>query len=408
MRSRQSFPVGQVRRRRGSILVVVLLTLVFATTALMLFIERAGTDLMVHVRDADRMRLRQEAYSALETTLAVLNEFREVIGALHSPNEGWNDPLDWAGYEPAEGRKVTVDFRDESGKISVSQLDYQKLFDLFESWDENQRDAELWADAIMGWMSEEYTPSTFEAPRLEDYERADPGFHPPMRLLRSFAELRAIDVIREEFFNKDGYPNDRGRRFMDAISLFEFSQTNVNSAPGSVLSAVGRYDLQQQELLDDYRSGAGIYRGNGKGYFTSNDELSGIVGEGAGADSFGTEIQALRIIVTVTEGPSEYRLNVVISPNGGARINTTDPIPRKGENDEDEAAREAEEEMAEATDDGAGGGTTPTGKRVSAAALAVAETAENEETSLEYPFTLLEIREIDGPEQPAVAATATL
>jgi hypothetical protein len=30
---------------------------------------------MVHVRDSDRIRLRQEAYSALETTLAVFGGF---------------------------------------------------------------------------------------------------------------------------------------------------------------------------------------------------------------------------------------------------------------------------------------------------------------------------------------------
>ena len=88
---------------RGSVLIVVLVTLVFATAALLLFVERASTDLLVYVRDADRMRLRQEAYSALETTLPVLVDFEEVLDGLHSPDEGWVDPLGWVGYGPGDG-----------------------------------------------------------------------------------------------------------------------------------------------------------------------------------------------------------------------------------------------------------------------------------------------------------------
>ena len=51
--------------RRASVLVVVLVTLVLATIALTLFIERATDDLLVETREADARRLRLEAYSAL-------------------------------------------------------------------------------------------------------------------------------------------------------------------------------------------------------------------------------------------------------------------------------------------------------------------------------------------------------
>ena len=62
-------------RQRGSVLAVVLVTLVFASTALLLFVQKASTDLLVEVRAADAQRLRMEAYGAMETTLAVLEEF---------------------------------------------------------------------------------------------------------------------------------------------------------------------------------------------------------------------------------------------------------------------------------------------------------------------------------------------
>ncbi|MCF3650787.1 general secretion pathway protein GspK [Synoicihabitans lomoniglobus] len=390
------------KSRRASVLIIVLVTLVFATTALLLFIERASTDLIVHVRDADRMRLRQEAYSALETTMAVLLDFKEVIGGLHSPAEGWGDPLDWTDYEPGEGLEVSVEFVDESGKISVGQLTQKSLYDLFFTWGETQSEAELWADAIMGWMEEDYTPVSFEAPEVEDYERGDLAFRPPWRRLRSFEELRAIDVIREAFFTPTGLWNEKGRRFKESVSLFNYSKANVNSAPESVLAALGGFDRMQQELLSDYRGGIGLYQGNGPGFFTDAGEVSGIVGEGAGADAFSTEISALRIIVTVKQNVTEYRLNVVISPNGAASTVRAEPIPRKGESRDttsEEAAADAEATAAQAA--GAPEQGTATAKRVSAAELVVQEDSESENLSLEYPFTLLEIREIDAPEHLA-------
>lgn len=389
-------------RRRASILVVVLITLVFATAALLLFIERASTDLMVHIRDADRLRLRQEAYSALETTLAVLVDFKAVLGALHSPAEGWSDPLEWVGYTPTDGMQVHVEFEDESGKLSVSKLDFQVLSEMFESWGERETDAQLWADAMLGWMKEDYTPESFDAPKASDYEGDPIGFLPPGRPLRSFQELRSIDVIREAFFNADGQLNERGRRFESMVSLFNFSTTNVNSAPDSVLAALGGYDEQQQSLLTDYRSGKGIYQGNGQGYFTTTDEIGGILGPTASTKGFGTEIQALRIRLTVTQGVSAYTLNVVIATGKGATLPAGDPIPHKVKgastaSDQAAAATAASLASRAAAD-------PSKAARESAAKLAAEEVAGSEDaaqTDIEYPFTLLEIREIDAPQRLA-------
>ena len=62
--------------RRGSIIVLVMVTLLFTAAALVTFLDKAGTDLLVEARAAQAARLRPDAYSALETTLAVLQDFR--------------------------------------------------------------------------------------------------------------------------------------------------------------------------------------------------------------------------------------------------------------------------------------------------------------------------------------------
>ncbi len=372
-------------RVRGSVLVIVLITLMFAVTALFLFIEKASTDLLVHVRDADRINLRHEAYSALETTLAVLAEFKEVLGGLHSPAEGWAEPLEWGDYAPEEGREVTVRFVDESGRLPFRSMDFEMWVRLFESWGVLESDAEQWADALLGWSQEDYTPVSFDAPRNEDYERGVLGFSPPARAPYSYSELRAIDVIRDEFFDESGHPNQYYHRFADTISLLNYQTPNINAAPPGALAALGQYDDFQQEMLSDYLGGRGVYRSRGPGYFTDSGEVATILGDQASATGFGAEIMALRVIIEVKQGSSVYTLSVVVSPSGGARPNTSDPIPRRERDTGGE--EDVPEESAE-----------PQAQVIAAAALAIAGPDGEDELpeSIEYPFTLLSIQEMGG------------
>ncbi len=362
--------VSEVRLTRGSVLIIVLVTLMFATVALYAFIEKASNDLLVEVRAADAMHLRTEAYSALETTLAVLEDFRLVGGALRSPAEGWADPLEWAGYIPAEGREVTVTFEDESGKLPLPNADYPTLVRLFESWGLLQADAGRLADALLGWMQPDYQAASADAPRPEDYERAALPFAPPKRSLRSFSELTAIDLIREEFFDEHGNPNDLWREFTGSVSLFNYRQPNINSARPAVLHAQAGYDETQQGQLADYLNGTGTYSYQGAGYFRRANEVATVLGAQSVPTGFGAEIHALRITVSVREGLASFRLHAVVAPAGGARIVA--------------AVKTEAEQTAEASATPA-----PTANPAPAAGAAQA-------VSINYPYTILEIRENDA------------
>src|SRR3954468_792295 len=98
--------------RRGSVLVIAMVTVILAVFALVVFMDKASNDLLVEQRDAEVHRLRREAYSALEVTLCVLEEFRQVMQGLRSPAEGWGDPLTFANYVPTDDRVVEVSFED--------------------------------------------------------------------------------------------------------------------------------------------------------------------------------------------------------------------------------------------------------------------------------------------------------
>ena len=216
-------PIQKTSRRcRGSVLLIVLITLVFATAALLLFIEKAGTDLLVDIREADAARLRQEAYSALETTLAVLADFQVVDKGLHGPAEGWGDPLGFAGYTPAEGRTVEVTVEDESAKLPLPSVKAPQLIALFQYWQLPQADAERLTDALLGWIKKDHTSTVIGAPTEQDYENAPLPFLPPGRPLRSFAELAAIEGVRQAFFDDTtGLPNALYRHFTDTFSLYD-------------------------------------------------------------------------------------------------------------------------------------------------------------------------------------------
>jgi general secretion pathway protein K len=369
--------------RRGSVLVIVMVTLLFATFALVTFMERASVDLLVDQREVLTRRLRQEAYSALEMTLGVLNEFREAGNGLRSPAEGWSDPLAFAGYVPADGRVVDVAFEDESGKLSLPQVNAQILTRLFRHWDLPQADAESLADALIGWMKRDHVYTSAVQP---DYETGPIPYLAPGRPLRSFGELAAIEKVRETFYDAEGRPNDLWRRFVDSVSLYNFPRPNLNGAKPDTLAALGQFDETQQRNLGDYLRGTGTYLNQGPRFFQAPNEAQQIAGPAGDAAAFAASISALRITLTVRDGSTEYKLSTVIAPpNGATTVQTTATAGR--------------------TQTSAAGAQTAAQQqnRPNAAQVAPPRPGASPATpgtgpatqSLRYPFTLLEIREND-------------
>ena len=362
-------------RRRGSVLLIVLLTLVFATSALLLFIEKASTDLLVPIRESDASRLRLEAYSALETTLAVLEDFRAVCEGLHSPAEGWGDPLAFAGYEPEAGRTVEVLLEDESAKLSLPEVKPNVLVSLLEHWGIPQSECERIADSLLLWIRKDFTPTSVGAPTARDYEAGALPFAPPQRSLRSFSELAAIEGVRQVFFDEAGNPTEIHQRFVDTFSLYRFSAPNINGGRLEPLIAQEVFDEHQVQRVNEYLTGGGTYQTQGPGFFKNARAITAVAGGEASKLGYGMNVRALRITIIVRQGPSAFRLSAVVAPkDGGAKVvRSADPGTANGETAEGTKA-------AVATD-------TP-------------KTAVPETVDLKYPFTFLEIRENDKAVPP--------
>jgi general secretion pathway protein K len=368
--------------------VIVMVTLLFATFALMVFMEKASVDLLVDQRAAINRRLRTEAYSALEVVLGVLIDFREVSNGLHSQAEGWGDPLGFAGYTPSDGRVVEITFEDESSKLSLPHVTAQTLTNLFLQWGVVKNEAEAVADVLLGWMKPNHV---YTSPLQPNYDSGAIPYEAPGRSLRSYHELAAIEKARDFFYDPDGRPNDNWRRFVDNVSLFDFARPNLNGARPDVLAALGQYDQTQTRNVTDFLRGTGNFQYNGPGYFQSTNEAARITGPTGDAAGFATTIGALRINVTVREGRNEYRVSTVIAPPGGAT--TVQTIATKKETTTRAAESAAQRQ------------NQPNAAQPTPQPAATRSRADAGKRDLKYPFTLLEIRENEEIHSPSAPPT---
>ena len=345
--------------QRGAVVVMVLVLLMLAAFLLAAFIRRTGTELLADARASQLREMRAEAYSALETTLAVLADFRAAQQALRSPAEGWADPLADTGYAPGGGRTVEVAFEDESAKLSLPNASEVELQTLLEFEGVERNEAERMAGTLHAWMHEAPKDAAvdLDAP---DYTRAEPAYRPAYRALRSWGELAAVELDREIFFDETGRPTEVFAAFVREVSLHSFQKVNLNSAQAGVLLALGLGEAEVQ-ALENHRTAP---RPAGEtGVFRSLAEAGTVLGASIGAERFGTSCEVLRIVVTVRQGAIPFRLEAVVATAGGRQA----------------AGRRVEAEQT--------AGAAPTAPLP-------------ERKVLNYPFAVLEIQENAEPAAP--------
>jgi general secretion pathway protein K len=382
---------------RGSIIIIVMVTLLFAAAALVAFLDKASDDLLVEARSAENARLRPDAYSALEVTLAVLEDFREAGSGLHHPNEGWGDPLDWAGWAPTDGYTVDVAFLDESGKLPLLHTNEATLLLLFEGWGMDQNDAQKLVDELLSWQRESYTPVTALNP---DYGQSTFPYAAPLRGLRSYSELAAIDGARDTFYT-NGRPNDLYWRFYNDVSIFNYREPNINGANADVLGAEGQFTEQQDSQIAKRLSGTLATATLVHPWFSSATDLATAFSSEVGNPrAFGYTVSALRILITVHDKDSQFRLSAVVSSDaGGATTVQTTAADVKANNT---ASGTGESVTNNNVSNQAQTTTTPSPSQNAAAAS----------SNIKYPFRILELVENDAipepPAPPSVAADGTL
>jgi hypothetical protein len=304
--------IRQLQRSRGSVIVVILALITLAAFLISRFVERTMTELLVESRARLAERLRGDAHSALEATLAVLADYQALDNGLRSPAQGWGEPL--AGLElPARpGTTVEVHFEDETGRPSLPRLQAPALIALGRHLGLKETEAALFAEALLVWTRKEQASARFETdPR--NYEYRDPPHRPPGRPLASFDELAAISGVRELFYTPDGRPNELHARLVRSVSLHDFPAINLNTAGAGTFELAG-LDANQATRLLDLNSGKARRAPGTPPYFRSVGEAQVVVGITTPLSGFDTQVRCLRIRVTVREGATAFHLIATVNP----------------------------------------------------------------------------------------------
>ena len=317
--------LSRTRSQRGSIILFVLGLILLTSFMLMRFIDRAHTELLTEAKHGQQVPLRHEAYSALQVTFAVLEDIAEIDEGLHSPDQGWGDPLDYFEYTPAEDIDVTITVEDETAKLSLATTDAITLTTLLTTLEVLNSDAERIADAILTWSRPDHT-AQFSESEANTYRRRDPPLTTPQRPLRTFDELRLMPAVLEILCDENGEWNETGRRFLDNVSLLPFDFINLNTGRADVLSALGMDDANLRALQDRRLADR---REPPRPYYNLAD-----VGEDLGSlpenDRFGTEAQILRITIKASQGGRVYKL-VALVRSGGAQDGPARPDSPEGD-----------------------------------------------------------------------------
>ncbi len=395
-------------RRRGSVIIVVLVLIALASLLLGRFMEDNTLELAMTTRDADRRRLRADAQSELELALAVIAEVRSIdLNKVHHPTQGFDDPHAYAGFPPREGLEVTFEFEDESRKLPLPNLDKNTLIKLLYALGLEQKDAERVSDALVGWTSKRYEPLEEEATDAA-YERRALAHRPARRALRSFSELRAIGVANEFFFDERGHPTPLYDAFTSMVSLYAYGDTNINTAEDGLLLALG-LDEHQVALIRDKQNVMKKRVSGTPPYFRVTQEVRTLVGGGAPLQAFDDESHLMWVRATVKQGLARCRVSALVQFRDDVSFPAATPNP----DDDPTVATGAGATKALPTFRTTGNSTGSPGSVRSGNAsttpgvvppASVGRTSLGGRTrsnSLNYPFTILEWTEDNGPPRQA-------
>lgn len=300
------------QRRRGSVIIVVLVLITLASLLLARFMEDNSLELSMATMEADRRRLRADAQSELELALAVIAEIRTIdINKIHAPSQGFEDPHAYAGFPPRDGLEVTFEYEDESSKLPLAILDKNTLTQFFYALNLEETDAEKVADALVGWMSKTYESIEEDATDAA-YQRATLSYRPARRALRSFEELRSIGVCKDFFFDEKGDPTPLLEAFKSCVSLYTFGDTNINTASDTLLLCIG-LDDKQLALIRDRQSTMQKRIVGTPPYFRVTQEVRQLIGGGAPLQNFDDEVHLMWVRVTVKEGLAKCRVSALVA-----------------------------------------------------------------------------------------------
>lgn len=281
-------------------LVAVLAIILLITFVVTRFMNEAMEDLEYRAIFNEPADVRSYAYSMLEVALATVQEVALIDdGKLYAGEQGWNDPVSYAGIDVPDGWEVHIEIRDEGGKLPINTMDEALLNRLLEEeLDFDFGTSRELSSTLLDWIDEDDF-RRLNGAESDDYLNENPPYRAANRPLQSLEELRLLKVWKDEFFDKDGLPNEKFAQLSGLVSVLNNDTVNLNAAPEEVLEVLSLENGWQPDSLFD---------GLDQPY------LKNVPGSSVGNNS-SVEVNLLRVTARVLRGEVPFVISALVKPS---------------------------------------------------------------------------------------------
>ncbi len=300
-------PAASTKRQRGSVLVAVLAIILVITFMVTRFMNEAVKDLEYRAIFNEPSDVRSFAYGMLEVALATVQEVALIDdGKLYAGEQGWNDPLSYAGIPIPDGWEVSISIRDEGGKLPLNTMPEELLNQLLEQQlDFDFGTTRELSSTLSDWIDED-DQQRLNGAESDHYLRNNPPYRTANAPLQSLEELRLLKVWEDEFFDEFGNPNELFIQLSELVSVLNTGAVNLNAAPAELLELLAL----QEGWQDDY-----LFDGLEEPYLKKLPESAG--------QASGVEITLLRITVNLKRGDVPFTISALVEPNFGTQSSSS-------------------------------------------------------------------------------------
>jgi hypothetical protein len=254
---------GNLNSKKGAILVFVLGLVVLLGSLCLRLMEETVKELRLVSQYHKRDDLRLHAYSLLDITIGVLNEFRLLDEKTLKSGGAWGDPLQWSKIKPLDERvKWSVSFKGESGKLPLFKTNekvFKEIFAIMHNGDSRSIDedeGQPYYDAWMDWQDADENERE-EGSEDDYYEGLSPSYFTSGKNVESFEEFRMIkgfgfDTDDPEegglFFDDSGNETQNMKYFRETFSFYHEGSVNICEASQFLKKYICGDD---EQLLED-------------------------------------------------------------------------------------------------------------------------------------------------------------
>jgi len=319
------------REQRGSVLIAVLAVILLLSFIVARFMEEALQDLEYRSIFNEPADVRSYAYSILEVSLATIHEVALIDdGKLFAPEQGWSDPIQYAGINPPNGWELSVQIEDESGKLPINTMSEEQLNRLLEdSLEFDFGTARELSSMLLDWIDPDDS-RRLNGAESEDYLNRNPPYRAANGPLQSLEELQLLKIWEDEFFDQNGRPNEQFGQLTSMVSVINSGTVNLNKASPEVIELLA---------LQDGYDGEAIFDALDRPYLEK-------LPPSANTNSSGVTTQILRVTVSLRRGNVPFTISALVEPNFSSESSAKSNLPGSRSNPEEPRTGTTEEQDA--------------------------------------------------------------